>query len=144
MRVERGGADVLIDRVDEFSGGGNGDLLEGDLAVVLTSLLQGYDVACNNVDRATLVLELAGDDQERLAPDRHPPPLGEVRLDDDIDQPVLILQEQELDAPGRAGPLPADDQAGDLDDAPVRQVSDIGRRHVARGQAAAKQTERVV
>ena len=71
-------------------------------------------------------------------------PLVEIGVDHDVDQPELVFQQQEGDALGRAGPLPADDQAGNLHPVTIRQGGQVMcRNHVLR-QARSHELKRMV
>src|SRR5437764_12013023 len=71
--------------------------------------------------------------QERLAPNERAEPLVDLRLDDEVDEPELVLEQYEDDAVGGRRTLSRDGEPGDRDARTVPALEQLGARdHVSR------------
>jgi len=88
--------------------------------------VQGADLLSQDVDHAVPCLNHSLHHQQRLQPDQAAVLFIDLWPDDDVDQPVFILQRQEDHPFGRARSLPGDDIAGQAHPGVVAQVGHLG------------------
>ena len=82
--------------------------------------VEALDPVHDDVDRSVAGLEAAGGEDERLRAHRQAEAVVHRRRDDQVDRPVLVLEQHERHALGGRGPLAGDHEAGHSHAAGVR------------------------
>ncbi len=141
--VETGGGVFALvgDDIDGVDIGGGEVVGDGELGA---GFGEGPDTLGDEIDGVVALLENSLDDEERLATDDVAVLGVEVGEDDDVEQPVFVLEEEESDPLGGTGALAADNEAGDLNAGAIGDGADFRRRTNGAREAGPEKTEGVI